>query len=156
MGNLKVITDDIESQPLNENFANNCAYGVSSNGTDDYAITPVPAPISYIAGQMFRFKADVANTGACTLNVNTLGAKAIKMEDGSDPANGMIQAGAIVTVIYDGTYFRIPNSGLMSHLAESAPHQQQELLYLTDPISGKTYRFGIDGSQNRMYYEEVV
>ena len=30
-------------------------------------------------------KVDVNNTGACTVNVNSLGAKSIKMIDGTDP-----------------------------------------------------------------------
>lgn len=47
-------------------------------------------------------------------------------------------------------------SDLAAHLTDTAPHQQQQVLHLTDPNAGKKYRFGIDGSQNRMYYEEVV
>lgn len=80
-------------------------YGVSAAGSDTYAITLSPAPTAYAAGQVFRFKADVANTGAATLNVNSLGAKSILRPDGSALANGDIAANQIVQVIYDSTNF---------------------------------------------------
>ena len=56
---------------------------------------------------MVAFKANTANTGACTLNLNSLGAKAIKVDGNVDPATGDIQAGQVVLVIYDGTNFQL-------------------------------------------------
>lgn len=82
-------------------------YAASSGGTDAYAITVTPAPTAYTTGQVFTFKADVANTGAATLNVNSLGAKTIKKNVSSDLATGDILANQIVTVIYDGTNFQM-------------------------------------------------
>lgn len=78
-------------------------YAASSAGSDTYAITLSPAPSAYAAGQVFNFKADVANTGAATLNVNSLGAKTIKKLNDQDLATGDIEAGQVVTVVYDGT-----------------------------------------------------
>ena len=81
-------------------------YAASSGGSDTYAITLSPVPAAYVTGQVFRFKADVANTGACTLNVNALGAKTIKkFANGSavDLSTGDIAASQFVEVIYDGT-----------------------------------------------------
>ena len=46
------------------------------------------------------------------------------------------------------------NTGFSAHIIDTAPHQTQQLLYLTDPVNEITYRFGISG--NHMYYEEVV
>lgn len=82
-------------------------YAASSGGTDTYAITVTPAPSAYTTGQVFRFKADVANTGACTLNVNSLGAKTIKKNVSSDLLDNDIVANQIVTVVYDGTNFQL-------------------------------------------------
>jgi hypothetical protein len=73
--------------------------------SDAYAITLQVAPTAYALYQKFRFRANTANTGACTLNVNALGAKAIKDINGADLATGAIKALQIVEVIYDGTYF---------------------------------------------------
>jgi len=82
-------------------------FGVDAGGTDDYAITLVPAVTAYAAGQSFTFDANTANTGAATLNVNTLGAKTIKKSHDQDLETGDIEAGSIVTVIYDGTNFQL-------------------------------------------------
>ncbi len=82
-------------------------YGASASGNDTYAVTLNPAPTAYAAGMMFNIKPDTANTGACTLNVNSLGAKALKKNQATDPATGDILANQIVTVVYDGTNFQI-------------------------------------------------
>ena len=82
-------------------------YAASSVGTDAYAITLTPGPTAYAAGQEFRFKADAANTGGATLNVNGLGAKTILKQNDQALATGDIEAGQIVTVVYDGTNFQM-------------------------------------------------
>ncbi len=74
---------------------------------DDYLIAPSPAIAAYATGQMFHFTAQTVNTGAATLNVNSKGAKAILKEHDVALANGDIEAGQIVTVIYDGTQFQM-------------------------------------------------
>lgn len=63
--------------------------------------------ISYATGQTFRLIAAAANTGACTLNINSIGAKAIKRTDGSDLIAGDIALGAALEVMYDGTNFQL-------------------------------------------------
>lgn len=82
-------------------------YAESATGNDDYAITLTPAPAALAAGQEFVFKADVACTGAATLNVNGLGAKTIKKLHDQDLEDNDIEAGMIVKVIYDGTYMQM-------------------------------------------------
>ena len=54
-----------------------------------------------------RFKANTANTGAATLNVNSLGAKTIKKNVSQDLETGDISANQIITVVYDGTNFQL-------------------------------------------------
>jgi hypothetical protein len=83
--------------------------GASAVGTDAYAVTLTPALTAYAEGQKISFKTDVANTGACTLNVNGLGAKALKIKNDQDPANNDLEAGQIIEVRYDGTNFQITN-----------------------------------------------
>ncbi len=82
-------------------------YASSSIGTDAYAIAITPAITAYTAGMKFRFKADVANTGACTLAVSGLSALAIKKNNDQDLVTGDIEAGQIVEVVYDGTDFQM-------------------------------------------------
>lgn len=81
-------------------------YIASATGNDSYAITVAPAPTAYVAGQKFTFKADVANTGTATLNVNSLGAVTIKKNVSDNIETGDIKANSIVTVVYDGTNFQ--------------------------------------------------
>lgn len=82
-------------------------YAADAGSSDSYAITLSPAPTSYFTGMVVRFKANTANTGAATLNVNGLGAKTIKIEYNSDLVTGDIKANQIVTVMYDGTNFQM-------------------------------------------------
>lgn len=82
-------------------------YASSSTWNDSYAITLSPVPWSYSVGMVFRFLSDVGNTGAATLNVNALGAKTIKKLHDQDLVTGDIEAGQIVVVVYDGTYFQM-------------------------------------------------
>jgi hypothetical protein len=85
-------------------------YAVDSVGTDSYAVTLSPIPTSYADGMTVRFKAGTANTGACTLNVNGLGAIAIKKGGSSALETGDILSGQVVTVTYDGTNFQMASA----------------------------------------------
>lgn len=82
-------------------------YWESAVWSDSYAITPSPAISAYTAGQRFIFKADVGNTGACTLNVNAKWAKTIKKMNDRDTETGDIEAWMIVEVVYDGTNLQL-------------------------------------------------
>lgn len=60
----------------------------------------------YVTGQEFTFMAAGANTGATTININTLGAKNI-YKSGTLPLElGDIVVGQAVSVVYDGTQFQ--------------------------------------------------
>lgn len=76
-------------------------------GADTYTATVVPAISSYTAGQMFVIKFTTANTGASTLNINTLGAKGIVKNGSAALEAGDISAGQIFILIYDGTNLQI-------------------------------------------------
>jgi hypothetical protein len=89
-------------------------YVADAGANDSYAITVVPAITAYAVGQEFTFKANTANTGACTLNVCGLGAKTIKKDVTTDLITGDILAGQTVKVSYDGT-----NMQMVSQLGNS-------------------------------------
>lgn len=85
-------------------------YAADAGANDTYAITLAPVPAAYTNGMVVNFKANTANTGAATLNVNSLGAKTIKKVAGgitTDLADNDIRSGQFVTVIYDGTNFQM-------------------------------------------------
>jgi hypothetical protein len=79
------------------------------SGADTITATVSPAPAAYAAGQTFRFISAGANTGAATLNVASLGAKAIKKNGTTALAAGDIPSGTVATVVYDGTNFQLNN-----------------------------------------------
>lgn len=81
-------------------------YAVDAVGTDAYAIT-LTGYTAYTVGDVFKFKAGTANTGACSLKVNGLSVIAIKKNVSDDLATGDILANQIVTVIYDGTNMQL-------------------------------------------------
>ncbi len=83
--------------------------GASAAGTDTYAVNLPISPGAYAAGQRYSFIADVANTGACTINFNAIGARNIKMQDGSDPYSNAIAANQMVEVIDNGTNMLLLN-----------------------------------------------
>lgn len=74
---------------------------------DAYVIVCSPAVTAYVAGQRFSFQALNPNTGASTLAVNALAAKAIKKNVSDDLVAGDIPDNIIVEVVYDGTNFQL-------------------------------------------------
>ena len=78
----------------------------TSSGTDTITASATPAIAAYAAGQTFRFKAGGSCTGATTLNINSLGAKA-DQKRGAALASGDITANNVVEVAYDGTQFQM-------------------------------------------------
>lgn len=82
-------------------------YAADAGSTDAYAVTLAPAPTAYFTGMVVKFKANTLNTGAATLNVNSLGAKDIKKNYNTALATGDILANQLVSVIYDGTNFQM-------------------------------------------------
>jgi hypothetical protein len=84
-------------------------YGADAGASDTYACT-ITGISAYVTGMPIYFKANTVNTGACSINVNTLGAKALKINGGADdPADGWIKANEIVHCVYDGTNFQVIN-----------------------------------------------
>lgn len=76
-------------------------------GTDTITASASLSLAAYAAGQTFRFVAAGANTGAATLNVNSIGAKSITKNGTTALAAGDIPSGAVITVTYDGTQFQL-------------------------------------------------
>ena len=85
-------------------------WGGTAGGTANAATISLNPPLAaYAAGQAFRFQTGAAaNTSAVTLNVNSLGAVALNKGDGTLALGaGDLPASAMVTVVHDGTRFRL-------------------------------------------------
>jgi len=84
-------------------------YAADAGANDTYVITLSPVPTSYATGMVVNFKANTVNTGAATINVNSLGAKSIVKGVSTALADGDIAALSLNTLIYDGTNFVLQN-----------------------------------------------
>lgn len=85
-------------------------YLTGISGTNVITATAGLGMSAYVTGQVFRFIASGANTGATTLNINSIGAIAITKNGTVALASGDILAGSITTVVYDGTQFQLNSS----------------------------------------------
>jgi hypothetical protein len=103
----------LDKLPSESNIKNGLInYGTDAGAADAYVVTMPYTPTAYTDGMLVAFKAGNANTGACTVNVDSLGAKSIKRQDGSAPIAGDIAANKIVELRYNSTsgYFEIQGS----------------------------------------------
>jgi hypothetical protein len=96
------------------------AYLLGVAGTNTITASLTPAITAYAAGQTFRFVASGANTGAVTINVNGLGAKAVTKNGTTALVTGDILLNAVYTLTYDGTQFQISGAFLASGSFASA------------------------------------
>lgn len=113
-------------------------YAEDSGSTDSYAITLDSIENPYQTGMVYYFKANTANTGACTLNINSAGAKTIKKNGSSDLSTGDITASQIIGVVYDGT-----NMQMLSQLQPGQP-QNGSFVYAADAEASDTYVITLD------------
>jgi len=107
-----------------------------------YIITLAPALEAYVVGMPIFFRAQRANSGASTLNINALGVKSIVKKASSALEENDILIGQICAVIYDGTNFQLLNPssytapsykrGTYEQLAALATGSTQWTGYATD------------------------
>ena len=83
------------------------SFGVDGGANDDYTITLTPAPAEYVVGQVFYVKVNTPNTGSARLSIGVLSPVTIKKLTDQDLATGDLEAGTIMEVAYDGTYFQL-------------------------------------------------
>lgn len=127
--NLDLLVSGFDKLPDPDRFKErNTNYIADTGAANAYAVTyPQPVPSAYAVGMTVDFVPANGNSGASTINVNSLGAKSILDYDGNALASGMIVAGRVHTIKYDGTAFRLaaigttvsPSAGSIdtSHLA---------------------------------------
>ena len=78
-------------------------------GTDTLTGSLTPALTAYATGNLFTFVAASTNTGAATINLNSLGAKSITKSGTTALVAGDIVSGQVYLIEYDGTRFQLIN-----------------------------------------------
>jgi hypothetical protein len=91
---------------------------LDSGAANAYAATLSPAPTAYAQLQRLSLLIANTNTGASTLNLNALGAKAIRKRNSAGAlvalTGGELVAGTIVDLEYDGTNFQLLTQSAVS------------------------------------------
>ncbi len=91
---------------LREDIARNGGDYATAGGTADALTLSIDAEYdSYVAGDRVKLKAASNNTGAATINVNSLGVKSVKDVAGNALQAKAIRANQIIELVYDGTDF---------------------------------------------------
>lgn len=78
-------------------------------GTNTITAVGAVGMTAYATGQKFTFVSAGANTGAATLNINSIGAKAITKNGTTALVSGDMPLNAAIEVFYDGTQFQLLN-----------------------------------------------
>ena len=86
--------------------------GTDTGSANAYVVAANPVSSALTQNQMVIFQAVNANTGASTINVNSLGAKAIDNMSGGALLAGQIAAGQQCVLIYTGTAWQLINPNL--------------------------------------------
>lgn len=88
-------------------------YCADSESTDTYLCGLTPALTAYTTGMIVIFKPNTTNTGAATLNIDSLGVKNIVTASNTTLGDNDLTANRLYTLFYDGTSFRMhqDNSG---------------------------------------------
>jgi hypothetical protein len=79
------------------------------SGTDTLTGSLTPAIAAYTTGDLFSFVAVNTNTGATTINLNSLGAKSITKQGSTALGAGDLVSGQVYLIEYDGTRFQLIN-----------------------------------------------
>ena len=82
---------------------------LSVSGTDTITASGSPTVASYATGASYYFIPAGNNTGAATINIDSLGAKSITKNGTTALAAGDLTSGKVAFVVYDGTQFQLTN-----------------------------------------------
>ena len=89
---------------------------VSTGSANAYVVAANQTLSAYYDGLVIGFDANFANTGAATLDVDSVGAATIKKHYNLDLASGDIETGQKVVVVYDGTNWQLISPTARSQL----------------------------------------
>lgn len=114
---IKSVTDPEDAVNAETVQKNQLNYADATNSGDNYSVTLTPSITTLSGGQLVHFRASAANTGPATLNVNGLGARAIRKNFDVPLDADDIKAGQLVSVMYDAANNRFQ---MLSQLGQAA------------------------------------
>lgn len=139
-------------------FANDIGAKAVSAGTDTVTLTTETVLTAYADGTMLGFIAGGTNTGATTLNVDGVGAKAVVKAGGTALAAGDIVSGMAVHVVYDasqgaGSWMMLnpqPSTAITTLSTAFSPASASAAAYLdlAEDTDNGTNRVRLSGAQS--------
>lgn len=109
--NADIVDTELKKRVTTSDYIRSPGYVVDTGTVNAYVVALNPAPTAYADGMAVTVKIKTANTGASTLNVNSLGAKSILDSLGNALTSGKLKAGLPYTFRYNGTNFILQGEG---------------------------------------------
>lgn len=147
------------SASVDNNALKNASYIADTSGTINAitGTTTTAFPGAYAAGQHVLVKMANTNSGATTINVNSLGVKNVTTQSLTALASGALTAGGIYWLTYDGTEFQLiasSSTGTVTHTAGSLG--SSSIVVGNGGADVKTTGASIDGSGNVIFTGTVT
>lgn len=116
----------------------------TAGSANAYTLTTGLSLAAYVSGQTFTVKASFTNSGAATIAVDGLAAKALTKNGATALASGDLVSGRIYRIAYDGTQFQVIGVFLNSTLTAFSAYNTNGLLTQTaaDTFTGRTLTAG--------------
>jgi hypothetical protein len=110
-------------------------YWPDTGAADALVITPDPAIAGYFDGLTFLIKIAATNTGASSINVNSLGSRDVLDQNGDALTAGALTGDTVVPLVYVDGAFRmvtaLPAQGFISSLPTVSPLLQSDEIALS-------------------------
>lgn len=115
--------------------------GTSGGSANAQTLTLAPAIPAYVTGQTFWFTAGFTNTGAMTMDINSVGATSVRTLEGDELISSEVRSGEKYGLLYNGTHFILIQSAAQSAVDWS-------------PTYGVSGTGSWSGSTNHAYYKQ--
>lgn len=112
-GAITTVAGAVATSPGKADLLDAVNFCSDAGANDTYTCSLSPAITAYVTGNHYRIKANTANTGAATINLNSLGAKTIVKVTGgitTTLADNDIRAGQWADLVYDGTNMQLQST----------------------------------------------
>lgn len=130
---------DLQDSANVRQLQNNGAITLSSvAGTNTITATVSPVPAAYASGQIFIFEPAANNTGATTINISSLGAADIYLNNAAIGADVLV-SGQPVVIRYNGTQFEIIGKGDLASINSNNNFSATQFFIATDSGTGVIY-----------------
>jgi hypothetical protein len=114
-------------------------------GTNTITGSLTPAITAYATGMVIFFTPAADNTGAVTINVNSVGAKALQV-NGSALTGGECSTSSVHGVVYDGTQFQLINPAVLASESVTASNLDRTVNAIGS-IGGGTQDIDLDSGR---------